>query len=147
MTRISDDDMYCCEIRWFALDKNGYVYCCLTAGNPNIPEFACRNEDEQFFLDRFFLFNFDKEKNSPTYHATLSDQFIEKLKLDELNFRSVDAKNVPLKDAIENDLVSIEDWRKYASKIRKEGDTEILQNENYEIAITNNECVIRPITK
>ena len=83
MARISDTDMYCCEIRWFALDKNGYVYCCLTAGNPNIPEFVCKDDDETNFLNRFFLFNFDKEKNSPTYHATLSDQFIEELKLDD----------------------------------------------------------------
>ena len=73
--------------------------------------------------------------------------YVEQLKIDETNFRSVDAENISIKDAIENDLVSIEDWKKYARKVTKNGDTEILQNENYEIAITNDECIIRPISK
>ena len=90
------------------------------------------------------------DKNAPKeYIGKLDDYdiYVEKLNIDESNFRSIDAKNISIKDAIENNLVSIQDWRKYAWKIRKDGDTEILQNENYEIAITNDECIIRPITK
>ncbi len=99
-------------------------------------------------ISHFLVITIDK--NQPKeYIGKLEDYdiYVEKLKLDELNFRSVDAKNVPLKDAIENKLVSIEDWRKYARKTRKEGDIEILQNENYEIAISDKDCLIRPITK
>lgn len=63
MVRFSEEEVYCCDIWWIALDKNGYVFFCRAGGTPNIPEFACVDSDETVFLNRFFLFDFDKEKN------------------------------------------------------------------------------------
>ena len=72
--------------------------------------------------------------------------YVEKLKIDELYFISINAKQVSLKDAIDEELVLVRDWRKKAWNIKKDGNIEILQYENYEIAIDDNDCVIRPIT-
>ena len=72
------------------------------------------------------------------------DIYIEGLDKEGTCFRSVDAGNVSLKEAFEGNLVSIEDWKDYARKIKKDGDTEILRFEDYEIAVTDKECVIRP---
>lgn len=71
--------------------------------------------------------------------------YIDKLSIEGTNFRTFDAENLSIKDAIENNLVSIADWRKYAWKLKQEGDAEIYQYENYEILVTSDECVIRPL--
>lgn len=73
--------------------------------------------------------------------------YVEKLKTDALYFISVDAENIPLREAVAKELVSIKDWRKKAWNIVFEGDTEILRYENYEIAITDGDCIIRTITE
>ena len=52
-----------------------------------------------------------------------------------------------IKEAIEKNLVSIEEWRKYAWKVKKDGDAEILQFENYEIVIVYDDCIIRPLVR
>ncbi|MBQ7668522.1 MAG: hypothetical protein IJS47_04280 [Clostridia bacterium] len=99
-------------------------------------------------ISHFLVITIDK--NSPKEYVGELDNhlvYVEQLKLDETNFRSVDAKNVSIKEAIDNNLVSIADWRKYAWKIKKDGDTEVLKYENYEIAITSDECVIRLLTR
>ena len=57
------------------------------------------------------------------------------------------AKNISIKEAINKKVVSIKDWKKYARKIRKDGDAEILQFENYEIACVYDDCIIRPLSK
>ncbi len=75
------------------------------------------------------------------------DVYIAGLKIDETNFRTIDAKNKSVKETIEHNLTSIEEWKKYARKIKKENGLEILVFDNYEIAITQNECIIRPRTK
>ena len=99
-------------------------------------------------ISHFLVITIDK--NSPKEYVGEIDNhlvYVEQLKLEETNFRSVDAKNVSIKEAIDNNLVLIADWRKYAWKIKKDGDTEVLKYENYEIAITSDECVIRPLTR
>ena len=73
--------------------------------------------------------------------------FIENLNLEETNFRTVNAENMSIKEAIENNLVSIKEWKKYAWKIKKDGDSEILQFENYEIVIAYDDCIIRPLAR
>ena len=73
--------------------------------------------------------------------------YVERFNLNKTNFRNVDAKNVPIKKAIEEKLVSIAEWKKYAWKIKKEGNKEILQFDNYEIACSNDDCIIRPLSK
>ena len=73
--------------------------------------------------------------------------YVEDLRVEELCFRTFNANSVSLEYAIDNNLVSIKDWRRGAWYIFKDGDTEILRYETYEIAITKDECIIRPISK
>lgn len=73
--------------------------------------------------------------------------FVEKLKLDALHFGTIKGEAVSLQDAIEKELTSLEDWKKGAFRIQKEGETEILKYENYEVVIAYGDCLIRPLTK
>ena len=73
--------------------------------------------------------------------------YVENLRVEELNYRTFNAKYIVFKDALNKKMTSIEDWRKGAWYIFKEDDTEILRYESYEIAISKNECIIRPISK
>ena len=73
--------------------------------------------------------------------------YIEKLNKEETVFRSKDAENVSIKRALNEKLVSIEDWKKYAFRVVEKDGYEILKYDNYEIAIYSNEIIIRPITK
>ena len=73
--------------------------------------------------------------------------YVENLRIEELNYRTFSAKSISLKDAIEKELVSLKDWRRGAWYIFKDNGTEILRYESYEIAIANDECIIRPVSK
>lgn len=73
--------------------------------------------------------------------------YVENLRVEELNYRTFNAKFIMFKDALDKKLTSIDDWRKGAWYIFKEDDTEILRYESYEIAISKKECIIRPISK
>ena len=73
--------------------------------------------------------------------------YVENLRAEELIYRTFSAKSIPIKEAIDNKLVSIKDWRRGAWDIFKENDTELLRYESYEIAISKNECIIRPLSK
>ena len=64
--------------------------------------------------------------------------------LSEYNFRTNNAKNLSVKKAIEKNLVSVDEWKKYASSTRKDNDSLILVFDNYEISLTGDECLIRP---
>ncbi len=99
-------------------------------------------------ISHFLVITIDK--NQPKeYVGELEGHriFIENLNLEETNFRTVNAENMSIKEAIENNLVSIKEWKKYAWKIKKDGDAEILQFENYEIVIAYDDCIIRPLAK
>ncbi len=90
------------------------------------------------------------DKNQPKEYIGKFENhnvYIENLNIAETNFRSIDAKNVSVKEAIEKNLTSIAEWEKYAWSIKKNGDTKIFRYDNYEIAVTNDECIIRPKTK
>ncbi len=73
--------------------------------------------------------------------------YIENLDIDGTCFRNIEAENVPIKYALDNKLVSIDEWRKYAFIRSKDGDYELLIFENYEIAVSSKECIIRPLSK
>ena len=99
-------------------------------------------------ISHFLVITIDK--NQPRVYVGDLDGhriFIENLNLEETNFRTVNAENISIRDAIENNLVSIKEWKKYAWKVKKDGDSEILQFENYEIVITYDECIIRPLAR
>ncbi len=89
------------------------------------------------------------DKNQPNeYIGDLDNHkiYVENLSLKETNFRNVNAENVSIKKAIEENLVSIAEWKKYAWKIEKDGNVEILKYDNYEIACTYDSCIIRPFS-
>ena len=73
--------------------------------------------------------------------------YTENLRVEELNFRTFNSQSIPLKEAIEKQLVSIKDWQRGAWYIFNDNDTKILRYESYEIAITKDVCIIRPISK
>ena len=73
--------------------------------------------------------------------------YVENLRVEELNYRTFNSKYIVFKDALDKKMTSIEDWRKGAWYIFNENNTEILRYESYEIAISKNECIIRPISK
>ena len=90
------------------------------------------------------------DKNQPkTYIGKLEglDVYIEGLNIKETNFRTIDAKNISIKDAIENNKVSIEEWKKYAWIIKKNKDNKIYEFENYKIEINNKEIIFRPLSR
>ena len=68
--------------------------------------------------------------------------YVEGLK--KYNFRTFNAENLSVKEAIEKNLVSIDEWKKYAFSTKKDNDSLILVFENYEISLTGDECLIRP---
>ena len=79
--RISENDIYYCENWWHAVDKNGYIFCCITSGTPNIPEFACLDDDKNNFLNKFFIFDFDKEKKLENFDS-IPDEVFKKMIID-----------------------------------------------------------------
>ncbi len=99
-------------------------------------------------ISHFLVITIDK--NQPIEYVGELDGhrvFIENLNIEETNFRTINAENMSIKEALEKKLVSIEEWEKYAWKIKKDGDAETLQFENYEIVITYDGCIIRPFTR
>lgn len=69
MSRIPENEIYCCEIRWFGVDKNGYIFCCTAGGTPNIPEFVCCDSYENWFLEGFFVFEFNKKTEVENFQS------------------------------------------------------------------------------
>jgi hypothetical protein len=96
-------------------------------------------------ISHFLVVTIDKNQEKE-YIGELDNHkiFIEHLNIKETNFRNIDAENVSIKEAINNRSVSIDEWKKYAWKRKKEGNVEILIFDNYEIACTNEDCIIRP---
>ena len=72
--------------------------------------------------------------------------FIEKLDIANTYFISATDEHISISEAIENKLVSIDEWKKHAWRTKRSDGAEILQFENYEIVITKGECLIRPLT-
>ena len=99
-------------------------------------------------ISHFLVVTID-ETQSRKYVGELNGHkiYVEKFNLDKTNFRNIDAENISIKQAIEEKLVSIAEWKKYAWKIEKNGNAEVLKYDNYEIACTYNDCVIRPLSK
>ena len=98
-------------------------------------------------ISHFLVITLDNEQQKE-YVGKLEehDVYIEGLNIAETNFRTINAENLSIKDAIESNLVSIEDWKNYALRITEEENGEVLKFENYEILVTTGECVIRPLT-
>ena len=125
----------------------------LIAGNvvfitPYVIDWLFASQYNKNGVSHFLVITMD-ENQSKEYIGELDNHriYIEKLNLKETNFRNINAENVPIKKAIEEQLVSIEEWKKYARIIKKDGDAEILQYENYEIACAYDDCIIRPLKK
>ena len=99
-------------------------------------------------VSHFLVITVD-ENQSRKFIGVLDDHkiFVERLDLKETNFRNIKAQNVSIKEAIDKKLVSIDEWRKYANKVKKDGNVEIFKFDNYEIACSPIKCIIRPISR
>jgi hypothetical protein len=99
-------------------------------------------------ISHFLIITVDKDQPKE-YIGDLDGYkiYVENLRVEELNYRTFNAKFIMFKDALDKKLTSINDWKKGAWYIFKENDTEILRYESYEIAISKKECIIRPISK
>jgi len=53
--RISEIDLQCEDIMWFAIDSNGNVFECTSAGCGNVPEYVCRSRKETEMLLDYFM--------------------------------------------------------------------------------------------
>jgi len=98
-------------------------------------------------ISHFLVITIDK--NIPkTYIGEIENHkvYIEELDINNTVFRTIDAKNISIKEVLDKKLVSINEWRKYAWYKFRLKNTEILRYENYEIDITKNELIIRPIS-
>lgn len=52
--RISDIDLQCEDIMWFAVDTNGNIFECTSAGCGNVPEYVCKSREETDRLLEYF---------------------------------------------------------------------------------------------
>ena len=57
--RYTEIDLQIWDIRWFALDKNGYIGAFTSGGTNVVPEFVCRSREETEILERYFLENLE----------------------------------------------------------------------------------------
>lgn len=96
-------------------------------------------------ISHYLVITIDKNQQKE-YIGELDNHkiYIEHLNIKDTNFRSVNAENISIKEAINNKLVSIDEWKKYSWIIKKEKNGEILKFDNYEIYCTSNDCIIRP---
>lgn len=72
--------------------------------------------------------------------------FAEGLDVEKCYVITISAKTIPLKEAISDGLVSVDDWKRKAWRTKKDSDAQILIYENYEIVLAYDTCIIRPIT-
>lgn len=53
--RISEIDLQCEDIMWFATDIHGNIFECTSAGCGNVPEYVCRSQEETEALLDYFM--------------------------------------------------------------------------------------------
>ena len=53
--RISEIDLQCEDIMWFAIDTNGNIFECTSGGCGNVPEYVCRSREETETLLKYFM--------------------------------------------------------------------------------------------
>ena len=52
--RISEIDLQCEDIMWFAVDSKGNIFECTSAGCGNVPEYICKSREETDSLLEYF---------------------------------------------------------------------------------------------
>ena len=52
--RITEIDLQCLDIMWFAVDNNGNIFECTSAGCGNVPEYVCKSQEETDTLVKYF---------------------------------------------------------------------------------------------
>ena len=53
--RISEIDLQCEDLMWFATDNKGNIFECTSAGCGNVPEYVCRSREETELLLDYFM--------------------------------------------------------------------------------------------
>ena len=116
--------------------------------SPHVINWLFSSQYNKNGVSHFLVVTID-ENQSREYIGELDNHriYIENLNIKETNFRNINAENVSIKEAIEEKLVTIAEWKKYAWQIKKDGDAEVLKYDNYEIACAYDDCIIRPLSK
>ena len=116
--------------------------------SPHVINWLFSSQYNKNGVSHFLVVTID-ENQSREYIGELDNHriYIENLNIKETNFRNINAENVSIKEAIEEKLVTIAEWKKYAWKIKNDGDAEVLKYDNYEIACAYDDCIIRPLSK
>ncbi len=52
--RITEIDLQCEELTWFAVDRCGHILVCYSGGCGNVPEFICRSREETEQVESYF---------------------------------------------------------------------------------------------
>ena len=99
-------------------------------------------------ISHFLVITIDNNV-SKTYLGELEDHkvYIERLNIEETNFRSIKAENISIREVLDKKLTTINELKKYAFRLSKQGQYEVLKYDNYEIAINDEELIIRPLNK
>ena len=53
--KITELDLQCEDIMWFAVDNHGHIFACTSAGEGNVTAFVCDSRENVDFLENFFL--------------------------------------------------------------------------------------------
>lgn len=69
--RISEIDLQCEDIMWFATDSHGNIFECTSAGCGNVPEYVCRSREETETLLDYFM---EKAPAITTSRLLISDE-------------------------------------------------------------------------
>ena len=53
--RISEIDLQCEDIMWFAIDSKGNIFECTSAGCGNVPEYVCKSKEDTERILKYFM--------------------------------------------------------------------------------------------
>ena len=77
-------------------------------------------------------------------YVSESPVYVEGFDPNELYFVTANSNKILVKEALSKKWVKPIDWEKHAYSVTQNGDTKILLFDDYEIAVTGNEYLVRP---
>ncbi len=72
--RFDEGDLCCWNITWFGVDKNGYIFECISEVSANVPEFVCKSQEETEFLEEYLMEYLGIDEDDWGYPPVLSEK-------------------------------------------------------------------------
>lgn len=72
--RFDEGDLCCWNITWFGVDKNGYIFECISEVFANVPEFVCKSQEETEFLEESLMEYLGIDEDDWGYPPVLSEK-------------------------------------------------------------------------